>query len=433
MLDKFNNDDKSSLPKLSKAILHDQALASCLLKVANSVQHLSVNKVSTVSRASVVLGIQAVKNICLTSRLVEGLLANKDLDVHVHQQLTQSMANSFHAGLLAKMMAPQYAEDTQEELYLAAMLYRIGETAFWGVGGDSAKSLATFVDTTPAIFQKKCHKELGGDFTQLSGELAKTWSLRISWNKVKIEWRGKSLTEPHIELDGSDTLIVGQFKCGERYGEWKSFFTNNKIKTIAYYKQGLYDGPYKIYHENGYVLESGTKISGKTERLVKYYYPDGSIKKTLEFENNKLNGQTKSYSEKGLVTHLETYKNDMLFGPAKSYYPSGKVKLEAKYNHDEKLSGLLKKYREDGSLDFEREYKSGNKTGYYKSYHKNGKLFIDAHTIDDLYDGEYKEYFDNGTLRCEGNHTNDKRVGLWKQYLQNGQLNFLGHFLVKME
>ena len=177
MLDKFNNDDKSSLPKLSKAILHDQALASCLLKVANSVQHLSVNKVSTVSRASVVLGIQAVKNICLTSRLVEGLLANKDLDVHVHQQLTQSMANSFHAGLLAKMMAPQYAEDTQEELYLAAMLYRIGETAFWGVGGDSAKSLATFVDTTPAIFQKKCHKELGGDFTQLSGELAKTWSL----------------------------------------------------------------------------------------------------------------------------------------------------------------------------------------------------------------------------------------------------------------
>ena len=142
MLDKFNNDDKSSLPKLSKAILHDQALASCLLKVANSVQHLSINKVSTVSRASVVLGIQAVKNICLTSRLVEGLLANKDLDDKVHQQLIKSMASSFYAGLLAKMMAPQYADDTQEELYLAAMLYRIGETAFWGSGGDSAKKIS---------------------------------------------------------------------------------------------------------------------------------------------------------------------------------------------------------------------------------------------------------------------------------------------------
>ena len=177
MLDAFSNDDKSSLPKLSKAILHDQALASCLLKVANSVQYLSVSKVSTVSRASVVLGIQAVKNICLTSRLVDGLLENKDLNIDVYQQLTQSMANSFYAGLLAKMMAPQYAEDTQEELYLAAMLYRIGETAFWSVGGESANNLVAHGDMTSDSFRQKCFSEIGGDFVQLSTELAKTWSL----------------------------------------------------------------------------------------------------------------------------------------------------------------------------------------------------------------------------------------------------------------
>ena len=39
------------------------------------------------------------------------------------------------------------------------------------------KKLATFVDTTPAIFQQECYQELGGDFSQLSSELAKTWSL----------------------------------------------------------------------------------------------------------------------------------------------------------------------------------------------------------------------------------------------------------------
>ncbi len=88
MLDKFNNDDKSSLPKLSQAILHDQALSSCLLKVANSVQHFSVNKVNTVSRAAVILGIRSVKNICLTSKLVEGLLSNKELNPKIYHQLT---------------------------------------------------------------------------------------------------------------------------------------------------------------------------------------------------------------------------------------------------------------------------------------------------------------------------------------------------------
>ena len=180
-------------------------------------------------------------------------------------------------------------------------------------------------------------------------------------NKIKVEWRGKSQTKPYFELEGEDTLVKGQFKCGKRDGLWKSFFVNNRVKTIAYYKNGLYHGPYQIFHENGYVLESGHKKDGKTEGIVTYYYSDGSTKKTLEFENNQLNGDTKSFSEKGLVTHLETYKNDLLFGPAKSYYASGKIKLEATYNHEEKLDGLLKKYREDGSLEFEREYKSGKK------------------------------------------------------------------------
>lgn len=177
MLDKFNNDDKSSLPKLSQAILHDQALSSCLLKVANSVQHFSVNKVNTVSRAAVILGIRSVKNICLTSKLVEGLLSNKELNPKIYHQLTQSMASSFYAGLLAKMMAPQYAEDTQEELYLAAMLYRIGETAFWIVGGESAEELISHNDMATESFRQKCINEIGCDFSQLSTELVKTWGL----------------------------------------------------------------------------------------------------------------------------------------------------------------------------------------------------------------------------------------------------------------
>ena len=79
MLDKFCNDDISSIPKLSKAIWHDQALSSCVLKVVNNVNRISQKKVTTVSRASIVLGIQAVKNICLTSKLLDGLLKNNSL------------------------------------------------------------------------------------------------------------------------------------------------------------------------------------------------------------------------------------------------------------------------------------------------------------------------------------------------------------------
>lgn len=177
-LDKFANDDISSIPELSKAILHDQALSSCLLKVVNTTQHAAVRKVSTVSRAAIVLGIQSVKNICLTSKILDGLLQTKNLLPEVYDRLLMLMANAFYAGLLAKMMVPDYQDDTQEEVYLAAMLYNIGETAFWSTGNEMTEQLIRQAGTLPAEhFAKYCAAELGVRFDELSAGLARTWNL----------------------------------------------------------------------------------------------------------------------------------------------------------------------------------------------------------------------------------------------------------------
>ncbi len=177
LLDSFSNDDVSSLPQLSKAILHDQALSSCVLKVVNNIGHIGHNKVTTVSRASVVLGIHSVKNICLTSKLIEGLLKNKNLGPQVFERLTRLMATSFYSGVLAKMMVPEYDENTQEEVYLAAMLYRIGETAFWSCGGEATEVLIEHVHLPKNEFDEQSKAIVGTTFIDLSRGLAKQWEL----------------------------------------------------------------------------------------------------------------------------------------------------------------------------------------------------------------------------------------------------------------
>jgi HD-like signal output (HDOD) protein len=199
MLDKFSNDDKSSLPKLSKAILHDQALSSCLLKVANNAQHMGVNKITTVSRATVVLGIQTVKNICLTAKLVDSLLASNSLDFRVYEKLMQLMANSFFAAMLAKMMVPNYSEETQEEVYLATLLYGIGETAFWSSGGKLAGQLVHAADIDLPGFKEFCEQELGTSFNSLSKGLAHTWNLS--------DLLLKALDEPENRTDEVKTVF----------------------------------------------------------------------------------------------------------------------------------------------------------------------------------------------------------------------------------
>jgi hypothetical protein len=80
---------------------------------------------------------------------------------------------------------------------------------------------------------------------------------------IKLEWRGKAFSEPHIEMNGLDTTIVGQFKCGERNGQWKWFFEKNIIERTAYYKNGVYEGEYQIYKEDGHLYEDGIYINGK--------------------------------------------------------------------------------------------------------------------------------------------------------------------------
>ena len=177
LLDSFANDDVSSLPKLSKAILHDQALSSCILKVANNIAHIGHSKVTTVSRASVVLGIHAVKNICMTSKLLEGLLKSENLGPKVYEKIMRLMATSFYSGMIAKMMVPEYDEDTQEEVYLAAMLYRIGETAFWSCAGDVTEEVIEFENKDDTAFSKHCFEHLGTTFSDLSIGLAKQWEL----------------------------------------------------------------------------------------------------------------------------------------------------------------------------------------------------------------------------------------------------------------
>ncbi len=177
-LDKFANDDISSIPELSKAILHDQALSSCLLKVVNTTQHASVHKVSTVSRAAIVLGIQAVKNICLTSKILDALLKSKNLLPAIYERLLVLMANVFHAGLLARMMLPDHHEDTKEEVYLAAMLYHIGETAFWSSDSPHGPLLIRQAGALPpAEFNQYCQEQTGVSFDELSAGLARTWNL----------------------------------------------------------------------------------------------------------------------------------------------------------------------------------------------------------------------------------------------------------------
>ncbi|NKF49991.1 HDOD domain-containing protein [Shewanella sp. WXL01] len=189
-LEKLAKDDVSSLAKLGQSVMHDNALTSRILRVANSaIYNKGNNQVSTVSRAAVVLGFDTIRNICITAKMLSSLLETKNLTEDVYQRLLKLMAQSFQAAMFARMMLDDHDESLREEAFIASLLYRIGEVGFWSVGDIQSERLDKQLKMADAeSVRATINAELGTSFNQLSKGIARNWGLG--------ELLVKSLTRP---------------------------------------------------------------------------------------------------------------------------------------------------------------------------------------------------------------------------------------------
>lgn len=179
-LEKLAKDDVSSLALLGRSVMHDNALTSRILRVANSaIYHKGSSQISTVSRAAIVLGFDVVRNICITAKLLSSLLESKNLSPAVYQRLIKLMAKAFQSAMIARMMLSHYDEDLQEEAFIASLLYHIGESAFWSIGGELTEVLDHKLSECETPIEEKAliRETLGTSFLQLTQSIARHWGL----------------------------------------------------------------------------------------------------------------------------------------------------------------------------------------------------------------------------------------------------------------
>jgi HD-like signal output (HDOD) protein len=178
LLEKMGKDDKLSLAELGQSILNDQGLITRILRVANSVMYRRTNDpIKTISKAVVLLGFNALKQICITAKLVDALLKSNEMSPPVYDRLLRLFAQSLHAGMLAKMMLPDYNSATREEAYIAALLHHLGECTFWSIGGQITDQLNNRLQQTEQSKEDVVKEILGTDFTKISAGLAENWDM----------------------------------------------------------------------------------------------------------------------------------------------------------------------------------------------------------------------------------------------------------------
>ncbi len=165
--------EHASVQQLADVLLRDASLTSKVLRVGNSSYYNpSQETIKTISRAIVMIGFENVRLISLSVTLIDSLLERAP-----REQLLELLARSFHAAVQARNIAGYVLSRHEEEVFIAALLYNVGELAFWGCGGEQADELALQL-TQPGIKPDDAVQSvLGTSFRQLSLGLVRSWNL----------------------------------------------------------------------------------------------------------------------------------------------------------------------------------------------------------------------------------------------------------------
>ncbi len=167
-------DENASIGMLSRVILQDAALTTKVLKLSNSVIFNPARQpVSTISRAITVLGFNVLGQVVLSICLIDAFLVGG-----LRGRVAAEMARGFHAAVQARSAAATCGVIQTEEVFIAALLGRVGEMAFWCFGRETANELDQALIEQPDERPEDLQMDLlGFRLRNLTASLAREWRL----------------------------------------------------------------------------------------------------------------------------------------------------------------------------------------------------------------------------------------------------------------
>ncbi len=171
-INKIANSETESINKLSNSILKDFALTNKLLRLVNSAYFRPAGggTISTVSRAVIVLGFEAVRNIAVTVLLFEHL-QNKGNS----NQLKEEFLRANLAGILARDIGGAAQMKDLEQTYICALFHNLGRLLAQYYFPEESDQIRLLVGQGEVGEEQAAQRVLGIGYEGLGVEIARQW------------------------------------------------------------------------------------------------------------------------------------------------------------------------------------------------------------------------------------------------------------------
>lgn len=170
-ISRLSRSGSTSAPALWRAILADPAMTAGVLYAAGRAYfNPSGHAISTVNQAIAHIGFCTVQRLAVSAGFIDQFLRGPR-----RERLRAELALCLHTACLAYRLATHFTDHDPDEIYVSALLARIGVLAFWTTREERATQLAT-LEQRPGMTAEDAEREvLGFTLNDLTIQLNRDW------------------------------------------------------------------------------------------------------------------------------------------------------------------------------------------------------------------------------------------------------------------
>lgn len=165
-LNTLSDNDKSSVQEMARIVSSDQVLSARILRLANSPSY-GFYRVSTISNAMILLGVNVVKSLALSSSIF-AIMEKDSVSLWEH---------SLGVGVAANLIARKLGLPECEEIATAALLHDIGKVIISLKCNEAENDILKLVRERRIYIMEAEREIIDTDHAEVGGWLSKSWFL----------------------------------------------------------------------------------------------------------------------------------------------------------------------------------------------------------------------------------------------------------------
>ncbi len=267
--------DEESLAELTNTVLNDIALTNKLLKLVNTVFYSSyTGKISTISRAIMVLGLAQVKNAALSLMLFENL-QNQSLE----NDVKDATMHAFMSGSIARDVALKMGLVNAEEVFICSAFYNLGRLLIAFHMPEEHHKVVELIQAKQKTEDEATVLVLGATYEEIGGEIAKEWNFPDDIAYAMKGFAGAKIPKPETMQDQMRGVVCFSNELCQKLQHAKDLDSRNEVfaNMSERYKNCVPIEPGQM----GGILNASVKEAGRYARVLDINMAEGGIFKRM--------------------------------------------------------------------------------------------------------------------------------------------------------